>query len=152
MSARREATFGAIEALLRLSELVERRRRQLARDAGLSDAQWQVLEQVATEHFLPSLFARARETAPAAVSRTLRQLQERGLIRVSIAAGDRRQREYRLTARGRQVTDRLREAREDALAAVWDALPPGDIARFARFARRLADRMEAHAAEVDDRR
>jgi DNA-binding MarR family transcriptional regulator len=152
MSTRREATFGAIEALMRLSELVERRRRQLARDAGLSDAQWRVLEQIATEHFLPSLFARDHETAPAAVSRTLRQLQERGLIRASIATGDRRQRRYHLTARGRQVTGQLRAAREDALAAVWDTLPAGEIARFGRFAARLADRIEAHAAAVDSGR
>ena len=147
--ASREATFSAIEALLRLSGLVDRRRRQLARGAGLSDAQWQVLEGIATEHFLPSLFARDGETAPAAVSRTLRQLQDRGLIRSSISPDDRRQRTYRLTARGRQVTERLRAAREDALRAVWDAMPAAEVQRFAGFAADLADRIEAHAAEVE---
>jgi DNA-binding MarR family transcriptional regulator len=151
MSARaaRKASFEAIDALLRLSALVERRRRQLARGAGLSDAQWQVLEGISTEHFLPSLFARDRETAPAAVSRTLRQLQERGWIRASIAPGDRRQRAYRLTAKGRHVIEQLRQGREAALEAVWDALPVRDVDRFARFATRLADRLEAHAAEVE---
>jgi DNA-binding MarR family transcriptional regulator len=148
MNSSRHATFEAIDALLRLSELVERRRRQLARGAGLTDAQWRVLEGIEREHFMPSLFARDCETAPAAVSRTLRQLQERGWVLASISSGDRRQRDYRLTARGRQGLDRLRTAREEALEAVWDVLPARQVADFARFAGVLANRLEAHAREV----
>jgi len=147
-SSRREA-FQAIGALLRLSELVERRRRQLARDAGLTERQWHVLEGIEHDRFIPSLFARDRETAPASVSRTLGQLQERGWVRASIAPGDRRQRSYGLTAQGRQLIGRLQKAREEALEAVWDALPAHEVAEFARFAGLLADRLEAHAAAVE---
>lgn len=152
MKTSRRETFDAIDALLRLSELVERRRRQLARGAGLTDPQWRVLEGIEHERFMPSLFARDRETARASVSRTLGQLQQRGWIRASIAPGDRRQRSYGLTARGRQLLGRLQKSREEALEAVWDALPAGELADFARFAGLLADRLEAHAAAVESTR
>ena len=149
MSTSRERSFDAIAVLLRLSEVVERRRRQLARGAGLSEAQWRVLEEIQSEHFMPSLFARDREVSPAAVSRTLRQLQERGLVRAAIAAGDARQRRYALTARGRQVISALRAAREQALVAVWDRLPAAEVDAFAAFSHRLSDRLEAHASDVE---
>ena len=48
----------AIECLGRLSELYQRRREQLAASVGLTDREWDVLEEIATEHFMPSLFAR----------------------------------------------------------------------------------------------
>ena len=107
MKASRRRSFEAVDALLRLSELVERRRGQLARGAGLSASQWRVLEKIHSEDFMPSLFARDRETSPAAVSRTLRQLQERGLVRAAISAGDRRQRRYVVTSRGRRAIEGL---------------------------------------------
>ena len=80
MAARaRDPLYRAIEGLQRLAELFERRRAQLARRVGLSDPQWRVLEEIAREDFMPSLFARRRDAHPAAVSRTLRQLLDRGL-------------------------------------------------------------------------
>ena len=148
----RQAGLAAIDALIRLTEAVERRRRQLARGVGLTDAQWRVLEQIAQDDFLPSLFARDRRVKPAAVSRTLRELLERDWIRPAPVSGDRRQREYRLTGKGRQVLARLARERERALVAVWDVLPPAELARFTGFATRLADGLEAHEGEVDAER
>ena len=147
--ASRDAGIAAIDALIRLTEAVERRRRQLARGAGLTDAQWRVLEQIAQDDFLPSLFARDRRLKPAAVSRTLRELLARDWIRSVPGTGDRRQREYRLTGRGRQVLARLARARERALVAVLDVLPPAELARFTGFATQLADGLEAHQVEGD---
>lgn len=146
---KRQRTYDAIAALLRVSELVERRRRQLARSAGLSDQQWRVLEEIHTEDFMPSLFARNRETSPAAISRTLRQLQERGLVRAAISTADARQRTYALTARGRRAIERLHAARENALEAIWDPFPAAEIDTFVAFATGLANRLEAYAAEVE---
>jgi DNA-binding MarR family transcriptional regulator len=143
--------YEAIEALQRLAELFERRRQQLARDAGLSDAQWRVLEEIGRERFMPSLFARRRAMHAAAVSRTLRQLQEAGLVSAAIADADGRQRRYELTARGRQRLERLRRERVHAIDAIWQGFSEPELARFAAFSRRLADRLERYAGERERR-
>jgi DNA-binding MarR family transcriptional regulator len=151
-SAEREAVYEAIEALQTLAGLVERRRRQLARAVGLSDQQWRVLEGVSREHFMPSLFARTSEISPAALSRTLRHLQDEGLVRAGISAEDARQRDYALTRRGERAIDALRAAREEALGAVWDGYSRREIARFTRFANDLAERLARYAEQVEARR
>lgn len=137
--------FDAIEGLQRLSEIFRRRRRQLAREAGLTDVQWQVLEEVGREDFMPSLFARSRDCTPAAVSRTLRQLQDAGLVRAAISEADGRQREYTLTPAGEGALARVGAGRERAIEAVWRSLPEPELARFAAFSAELADRLEAYA-------
>jgi len=142
----RSDVYRAIETLQRLAEVFDWRREQLASAAGLSDAQWRVLEQIASDDFMPSLFARSRACSPAAVSRTLRQLQERGLVGASISAHDGRQRDYRLTARGRKLLARIQTRREDAIDAVWSHLDPEDLRRFARVGADLAGRLEAHGS------
>jgi DNA-binding MarR family transcriptional regulator len=148
--ARRGELYRAIDALLKLTELVERRRGQLAREAGLSDLQARVLEEVGSETFMPSLFARSRERSPAAVSRTLRQLLDQGLVRSEIAEGDGRRRSYALTPRGKRSLDGLRSRREHAIDVVWEELTPSEVERFARFAERLAARLADYAeGEVD---
>lgn len=147
----RDAIYAAIEALQDLAGLVERRRRQLARSVGLSDQQWRVLEGISREHFMPSLFAKTAEISPAALSRTLRHLQDEGLVRAGISAEDARQREYVLTRKGDRVIEALRAAREEALGAVWDGLPRDEVEGFARFAAELSDRLARHAAAVETR-
>lgn len=137
----------AIAALGRLTDAVQARRASLARGAGLSEAQWRVLEEIATTHFLPSLFARERRSSPAAVSKLLRQLVDKRLVRAAIPAEDARQRRYELTAAGRRAMDRLRRSRRQAIEAVWEPLPRGELEHFARFADGLAERLEAYEAE-----
>ncbi len=146
----RSASYEAVEALMRVSQAVERRRRQLARAAGLSEQQWSVLEEIGLLDFMPSLCARGRDTSPAAISRTLRQLLERGLVSVAISERDARRREYSLTARGEAVLEDLRVRRERALSAVWDTFPVTEVKRFARFNRGLAERLEAYAQRIED--
>ncbi len=134
----------AIEQFRALAEIFERRREALARGAGLTVEQWRALEAIATEHFMPSMFARGRKSSPAAVSKILRQLLEAGLVTVGVAAGDLRQRSYALSARGRHTLDALREARRAAIDAIWIDLPPGEVETFERFARRLVARIESY--------
>ena len=143
--SRRDALYPAIEALQRLAELFERRRQQLAREAGLSDAGWRVLEEIGRERFMPSLFARSRALHAAAVSRTLRQLQEAGLVTAALSSQDGRRRRYLLTARGRTRLERLRRARARAIEAVWGGFAAEELSRFAEFSGRLADRLERYA-------
>jgi DNA-binding MarR family transcriptional regulator len=138
----------AIECLARLVELTQHRREQLAASVGLTDQQWGVLEEVATEHFMPSLFARRRESSPAAVSKILRQLVEKGLVLATIAKDDGRQRRYLLTAKGKRVMDRLRESREAAVQQVWLTLDREAVRSFTEFGRGLIVRLERYAARA----
>lgn len=147
MPRQRAETLEAIRSLQQLTELFGQRRRQLAREVDLTETQWELLEEVAEEHFMPSMFARQRSCSPAAVSRTLRQLQERGLVRASIGAEDARQRRYRLTARGRRLLERLRESRARAIAAIWEPFPAARLVAFRRFADELAERLERYLDE-----
>jgi DNA-binding MarR family transcriptional regulator len=139
----------AVTALQRLADAFAVRREQLARSAGLSEAQWRVLEEIAAEGFMPSLFARRRARSPAAVSKLIRQLLDQGLIEVGIADVDGRQRRYRLSAAGRSAMRAVRRSRERALARIWSNLEPGALGRFAAFASDLASRLEAYAAAED---
>ena len=135
----------AIAALQRLAEGFSVRRRQLAAAAELTEAQWRLLEEVADEDFMPSMFARRRACSAAAVSRGLRGLLEAGLVEASIAEQDGRQREYRLTARGRGVLRRLRRERERAIEAVWRRFDEGELDAFVRFAGALSESLESYA-------
>jgi len=144
----RESTGDVLEAIARLQRLAEvfhLRRGQLARDAGLTEPQWRILEEISTEHFMPSMFARSSETTAPAVSRLIRQLLDRGLISVGVAADDARQRRYALTTAGRTLLGRLRDARARAIDVVWRDLPARDLAAFIRFSDVLIPRLEAYA-------
>ena len=145
MPAASPSVHRAIEGLQRLAELFAERRRQLAREAGISEGEWQLLEEIAGQRFMPSLFARRRQVSPAAVSRTLRQLKARGLVRAAIDEEDARQRSYRLLPEGRRALERLRASRARAIAAIWAPLPASELERFGRFASTLAGRLEAYA-------
>jgi DNA-binding MarR family transcriptional regulator len=134
-----------------LSELFQQRRAQLAHGVGLTEHQWSVLEEISTEHFMPTMFARRRESSPAAVSKTLRQLGGKGLISVRVSKADGRQRKYELTAKGRRVMSELRESRERAIRDVWLPLDGGDVARFTAFGTLLIERLEAYSTTNDNR-
>jgi len=135
-------TLDAIAALQRVAELFSERRLQLARESGITETQWQVLEEVDEESFMPSMFARRRSCTPAAVSRTLRQLLESDLVRASIGETDGRQRVYRLTPKGRRALERLTARRQQAIDTVWAPMRRADLRSFTRLVTDLADRLE----------
>jgi DNA-binding MarR family transcriptional regulator len=141
-----EAVHEAIARLQRLTDLFQERREQLASQVGLTEAQWSVLEEISTEHFMPSMFARDQESSRAAVSKVIRQLLDRGLVRVAISAADGRQRDYALTADGKATLARLRTEREHAIEAIWMRLDPEALARFSELSVDLIGRIERHAA------
>jgi DNA-binding MarR family transcriptional regulator len=147
MKARTTDVHEAIGRLQRLAELFHQRRAQLAQGAGLTEAQWEVLERIASEHFMPSLFARHRDSSAPAVSRIIRQLLRKKLITVSVSNTDGRQRRYQLTARGQKTLDALRATRSRAIDAVWMHLDPRALAAFTQFSGELITRLEAHARD-----
>lgn len=135
----------AIGLLQRLTELFGKRRVQLATGVGLTEQQWRVLEEIATEHFMPSMFARGRRSTAAAVSRIIRQLLDKQLVSVSVSRTDGRQREYVLTARGKRTLEALRSERRRAIDAVWMDLDPKALDAFIRSSGELIGRLEAYA-------
>ena len=135
----------AIAALQKLSDLLAERRAQLAQEAGLTEQQWRLLEEIAAPGFLPSLFARRTDVTPAAVSKVLRQLLEKDLVAVAISEQDARQRAYTPTARGRKALARIEAARQDAVRTIWSALAPRDVSQFADLSEALAARLESYA-------
>ena len=143
---RLQVTHEAIERLTRLSELFQQRREQLASRAGLTVGQWSVLEEISTEHFMPSMFAANEATSRPAVSKIIRQLLDRGLIQVAISQLDGRQRDYALTAEGKATLARLRSERAKAIEAIWLPLEIDAVAQFSAFAGELIERIERHAA------
>lgn len=134
----------AVAALQRLADAFARRRHQLARGAGLTEEQWRVLDEIAAEDFMPSMFARRKAKSPAAVSKVIRRLLDRKLVEASISSEDARVRRYALTARGRQTMERVRQDRQRALDRVWSAIPERELESFTAFATGLAERLEAH--------
>jgi DNA-binding MarR family transcriptional regulator len=149
---RRDPIFRAIEAMTALAEIFERRREVLARDAGVTPEQWRVLEEISTEHFIPSMFARSRDSSAAAVSKILRQLLDSSLVSAAIGRADRRNRRYKLTAKGNKVLDALRGSRQAAIEAIWTGFSREELAAFSMFATKLSDRIERYSRGKSARR
>ena len=139
----------AIACLGRLTEVYSQRRQSLAEQVGLTEQQWSVLDEIESEGFMPSLFARRRESSAAAVSKILRQLQDKELVVVSVRANDGRQRHYELSPLGKQAMARLRELRQDAIAAVWERLDAGHLRAFTSFGNELLEKLERYSKERD---
>lgn len=137
----------SIEQLQRLCELFERRREQLAAEVGLTEQQWRVLEEISTEHFIPSLFAKNRESSAAAVSKVLRQLLDKDLVRVSVSRDDGRQRKYELSPKGQKTMERLRRSRQHAIESIWLDQPEAELRRFNQWSSELIARIEAYAKQ-----
>jgi len=145
-AAELETIHQSIAHVQRLAELFQQRRQQLARSAGLTEQQWRVLEEISTERFIPSLFARSRESSAAAVSKVLRLLLDRELVRVSVSQTDGRQRQYELSARGQRTLERVRRERQRAIDAIWSNLSTDELGRFNRLSAEIIARIEQYAA------
>lgn len=141
MPQREGRVHRAIEVLGYLAELFRQRREQLAAEAGLTDQQWEVLEEISTDHFMPTMFAQKRESSAAAVSKIVRQLVDKGFVTVRVSSGDARHREYTLTARGRRVIEGLRQSRAEAIERVWLPFAPAELDSFIAFGTTLGHRL-----------
>ena len=139
------------EAITRLQELAtafQERRRSLASAVGLTEQQWEVLEEISQEHFMPSLFARQRDSSPAAVSKLLKQLSLKGFVEASLSPDDGRQRLYELTTEGKACLVQLRKLREEAVSEVWGDFENSELGAFIGFATRLRDGVRAYQYKV----
>jgi DNA-binding MarR family transcriptional regulator len=135
----------AIEQLASLVDAFERRRDTLAAEAGVTVEQWRVIEEIGSRRFMPSMFARRRESSAAAVSRILRQLLDGGLVSVAISQSDGRNREYRLTPAGERALADLKRSREAAIESVWMTQDAAEIGAFTEFAKKLVSAIEQYS-------
>jgi len=147
VTSSRANIHAAIACLQRLTDVFQQRRLQLAQSVGLSEQQWAVLEEISSEHFMPSMFARSRASSAAAVSKILRQLVIKQMVRSRIDSADARQRRYELTAKGKAAMTSLRQKREQAVIAVWAPLEHGELETFTRFGNLLTNRLESYATK-----
>jgi len=141
----------AIAVLGRLSDMFVERRHQLAHNVGLTEQQWAVLEEISAEHFMPSLFARQRASSAAAVSKILRQLLDKRLVRVHPVPEDGRQRCYELSSSGQKLLVKLANEREHAVMRVWKGFSAAELRAFVRFGTRLTERMERYVHAIEQR-
>lgn len=148
-SAARADIHEAIECLGRLTEVYAQRRQDLAEQVGLTEQQWFVLDEIENEAFMPSLFARRRESSAAAVSKILRQLQDKELVVVSVRPNDGRQRHYELSPLGKQAMGQLRALRQHAIAEVWERFGSAELKAFTSFGNELLERLERYSREQD---
>jgi DNA-binding MarR family transcriptional regulator len=139
----------AIACLGRLAEVYAQRRQHLAEQVGLTEQQWSVLDEIESEAFMPSLFARRRESSAAAVSKILRQLQDKELVVVSVRPQDGRQRHYELSPLGKQVMGRLRSLRQHAITEVWERFDSAQLKAFTRVGNELVEQLERYSRERD---
>lgn len=135
----------AVACLGRLTELFRQRRLELAASVGLTEQQWSVLDEIEQAAFMPSLFARRRESSAAAVSKILRQLQDKELVVVSLNESDGRQRNYVLSPLGKRTLDELRRLRQHAIAEVWLEFTADEVLAFTRFGNELIERLERYS-------
>jgi DNA-binding MarR family transcriptional regulator len=135
----------AIEQLATQVDVFERRRDTLAAEAGVTVEQWRVMEEIGSRRFMPSMFARRRESSAAAVSRILRQLLDAGLVSVTISQNDGRNREYRLTAAGERALADLKRSREAAIESVWMTQEASEIESFTEFGKKLVRAIEDYS-------
>lgn len=145
--SKHDLALAAVDVISRLAGLFSVRRRQLAERAGLTVQQWQALESVQREHFMPSLFAVERDSSPAAVSKILRQLSDKGLIEAELSRVDGRQRNYTVTPAGRACLDGLRDERKRAIDGVWMQLSEQELAQFEAVGQKLGQRLEQFAQD-----
>ncbi|HXS17911.1 MAG TPA: MarR family transcriptional regulator [Polyangiaceae bacterium] len=145
ISPKARLALEAVEVFGQLAGLYEERRRQLAESVGLTIVQWQALEQVQHEHFMPSMFAAQRESSAAAVSKVLRQLVDKGLVVATLSDKDGRQRDYNVTERGRLLLDDVREQRQRAIAEIWMKLASDELEHFVGFGRKVAQKLDTWA-------
>jgi DNA-binding MarR family transcriptional regulator len=137
----------AVDCLGRLTEVFRQRRQQLAISVGLTEQQWSVLDEIEQADFMPSMFARRRDSSAAAVSKILRQLQDKELVVVSLSSSDGRQRNYELSPRGKRTLERLRELRQHAISEVWLGFDADQLLGFTRFGNELIERLERYSKD-----
>jgi DNA-binding MarR family transcriptional regulator len=145
VSSKEHAIREAITCLGELAAAFDRRRRTLAAQVDLTDQQWGVLEEIASDEFMPSLFAKQRERSAASVSKLLRQLADKGLIRAALSEADGRQRRYELTPTGRRKLATLNGLRQRAVEEIWAHFDAPRLVEFRKFGAELLCRMQNYA-------
>lgn len=77
-----------------------------------------------------SVLAEKMQAKPSAVSRTLKGLEEKGLIERSVNRLDRRNTYVELTEQGKRVIEECKNGLNEVMQAVFARMEPGDIDRL----------------------
>lgn len=115
-------------ALLRCREAVMARFRPMLRQHGLSEQQWRVLRALSAAGPLRAgdLAQRTLLSSPS-VSRLLKSLSERQLIRRAASADDLRAATVSITPKGRRLVARIAPRSEQIYAGIGGAIGPREL-------------------------
>ncbi len=115
-------------ALLRCREAVMARFRPMLRQHGLSEQQWRILRALsAAAPLRAGDLAQNTLLSSPSVSRLLKSLGERGLIRRTSSALDARAATITITAKGRRLVEQIAPLSEAIYADIGDAIGIRDL-------------------------
>lgn len=117
-------------------KLVRARAAMRYAELGLGSAQGKFLRHM-KDGISQAELARATDTAPALLGRTIEPLIEAGYIRRERSAEDRRQYTLTLTAAGKRMREKVEAARDVLIGELGAAVDERDRADFARIAKKL---------------
>jgi len=126
--------------------LAERLNRELSRETGLSEADFEILVALidAPDDTVRALALRCGlEWEKSRLSHQLRRMEKRGLVRREVCAEDNRSTVIRVTDAGRRLAEEAKRQHEQAvLAVVCDALTPEQVQALGCIADAVLSRLD----------
>lgn len=126
--------------------LAERLNRELSRETGLSEADFEILVALidAPDDTVRALALRCGlEWEKSRLSHQLRRMEKRGLVRREVCAEDNRSTVIRVTDAGRRLAEEAKQQHEQAvLAVVCDALTPEQLQALGCIADAVLSRLD----------
>jgi MarR family transcriptional regulator for hemolysin len=143
LSVKREISFSIMDVARMLRTYAD----QLARQFGISRAQWGVLVRLdRSEGLKQSELAEILDLQPISLTRLLDRLAESGLIERRADPNDRRANRLFLTPAARPLLEQLAELGTDMMATVLDGLEPAANERLLNDLGLLKDNLRAAIA------
>src|SRR5690348_897506 len=129
-------------ALLRAREAVMRGFRRLLREHGLNEQEWRIMRALmeAGEVEIGELAERVFILKPSA-TRTIKNLEERGIVSRTRSSADQRRAFIALTARGRKLFDQLAPLSELEYARITNLIGAADLQQLYELLRKVTERL-----------
>lgn len=129
-------------ALLRAREAVMRGFRQQLREHGLNEQEWRIMRALmeVDRVEIGELAERVFILKPSA-TRTIKNLEERGIVSRTRSSADQRRAFIALTARGRKLFDQLAPLSELEYARITNLIGAADLQQLYELLRKVTERL-----------
>lgn len=136
-------------ALRRIIRAIDLHSKQLAQTYGLTGPQLVVLKELAGQNHSPTgALADRVSLSHATVTGIVDRLQRRGLVERSRSATDRRQMVVSVTEEGRAIAAKMPSLLQERFVQRFSALPDWQQTQLLSSLQRMADMMQAEAADA----